>query len=289
MKKVDLREDGVLCLLRIGVWQARHNLDVKRINKDAPREILRASQSLLTDRNVIKEFTSVAKEAKNFVMLNSVPHPIPGMTWIPKEDIVRIDKKLSEISERYSSLAMELSKGIDKEREKYKKKYPEYYDASRYPSEKEIMNKFYIRWQFFEVDLPGKLKLGNAKIYQKEKEKADKIKNEIEEMTLNLFGNMIIARLNKLNSQCDSGKTNQGTINAINKLLEKWEKLWSPHIEEQKFRMAMLRIKRDMKRISAEQLKTNDDLRSEIQKRTEGVINKIKNVPNFSLYRSLDI
>jgi hypothetical protein len=289
VKKAELIGNGVLISFTSGRWQARAKISVNQLGEEIPAEIVSASKSLVDDRTILKDFAMIIRSAKVFINQNSVPFPVEGVRWIPKDRITKVDKYLTKKQEEYFAERSELAGKIDAVRRRYAKKYPEFYDPSRYPTPEQIIAKFRFQWQFFQMDVPAKGKLLDVNIFKREQEKFERMIGEMGEMTMNIFGNSIIKRLEKLNSQCTDGKANAGTINAINRLMKQWEELWEDHVDEQRFKKAIARIKRQISNLDAEAIRNNEDLQDKVASVTEKIVNQIKRVPNFELKRKVDL
>lgn len=283
-------QEGVLCSLRVGRWDASIRMDKNKLGQKVPKKIVRAMQDLIDDRTLLADMATIRRMAKGLLQRNSIAFPIDSVYWIPKDKIVMLDEEFTKLKTENDKRFQKFIKQYGKLKRDFKKKYPDYYDEKKYPSKAALKDKFYFRWQFFHFQIPTKeTKLLSPKMYKREMEKLAGMVKQMEEMTINLIGNKLLERVQKLSAQCESGKINAGTYNSVDRFLKRWDDLWKDHVDEKKLTMIMSRLKREMKKSSAERLKNNEDFRSKLNTQLESTMAKIKKIPNFELKRKLDI
>lgn len=283
-------QSGALCSLKMGRWDARAKLDPKKLGKDIPAEILRVSRDLIEDRTILTSLAANRRDAKSELVFNSIPFPVEAVHWIPKDNIVTLDEYFIKRKAANQKLVDQLVENKSKLEANFKKKYPKYYDPSKYPSKEMIRAKFYFHWNFFQITLPDKgTDILSPKMYKREAEKFQGMIKEMEEMTISLAGHMITRRLERLQNQCSNEKFNAGTINAINKLLGRWEDLWNGHVDDKKFKSIMRSLRLMMKKTDADRLRGNEDFRNKTEKKIGSILKDLKAVPDYKLKRRLDI
>lgn len=289
MNKAKL-EDGVFCQLKMGRWDARTHIPTSKLGKDVPAEIIKARQDTIEDRAMLQDLSSIRRAAKGLLKRNSLPFPIDGLFWIPKDKIPYLDEKFLGFQSQYDNLIESLCGNIKKMESEFKDKYPTFYDPKNYPSKQTLRRKFYFYWNFLQFSVPNKkIKTLSPELYKKEKEKFDKMVTQMEEMTVNLIGNSLLARVDRLASQCESGKINNGTVKSVEKLLKRWKDLWEDNIDEAKLKAVMKTLKTQMKNVSTERLKSNEDFRNKLREKLANVSKSIKVIPDFKLKRRLDV
>lgn len=286
----DQINEGCFCSLKMGRWDARAPLPADRLGKKIPTEIIRAKQDTIEDRTLLGDLLSIRRTAKGVLKRNSLPFPIDGIFWVPKDKIPYLDEQFLGFKAEYEVRVTKLCDNIKKMEEAFKHKYPKYYNPNNYPSQKILKKKFYFYWTFLHFMAPSKkTKVLSPALYKREQEKFTNMINQMEEMTINLIGNSLLDRIDKLSSQCESGKISKGTINSIDKLLKRWTDLWENHVDENKLKSIMTSLKSQMKNISTERLKNNEDFRNRVKGKLGIMSKKIKRIPDFALKRKLDI
>lgn len=285
-------QQGVLCMLKMGRWDARVKLNKKLIPKSLPKEIIRARQDMILDRSCLDDLATVRRSAKGLLTRFSLPFPIDGVNWVDKENIEMLDEKFQEFSEIYRERLEILCKKLNKMKSEFKKKYPVYYEAikQQYPTTESLKRKFLFSWQFFQINVPDKsTKILSPKRYKKETEKLKNMVVQMEEMTVNMIGNMLMHRVQTLSKQCEDGKINAGTVNSFERFFKKWDDLWKGNIDQRKLKMIMARLRKEMKGLDAEAINENTNVQRKLSTSLESTIKKIKDIPNFELKPKFDL
>lgn len=289
--KAEQLQEGVLCNLKIGRWDASAKLPKDKLGNDVPKEIIRAMQDLVEDRRLLKDIATIRRMAKGHLMRNSLPFPIDGVWFIPKDRIEYIDHQFKQYKEVNDERVETLIKNYSKLKASMKKKYPEYYRPKKYPSISQLRKKFYFNWQFFQIALPkgGKASVLSPELYKKEQQKFNDMIKQMEEMTVTIIAQKLFKRINLLSEQCSSGKVNAGTINSIDRFLKNWTQLWSGYVDAKRLRTIMAQLKAQMRTVSADHLKDSEDFRKTIGGKMDSLLTKLKNIPDIKLKRKLDI
>jgi hypothetical protein len=283
-------EEGVFCQLKMGRWDAIIRMSNEHFGHSIPKEIVRARQDIIKDRSLLEDLGAVRNSAKGMLLRNSLPFPIDGISWVPKDKIVEIDKSLAVFRDEYRKRIDKLCQNMEQMKKDFQKQYPSYFDNKNYPTVPMIRKKFYFYWNFFHFVIPSKkTKILSPALYKREQEKFAKMVSEMEEMTINVIGNLLFKRIDKLASQCDSGKINAGTVNSIDRFLKQWDSLWRDHVGEAKMHAIMKDLRQHMGKTSAERLKGNEDFREKLGTQLEKMMDKLQMVPDFTLKRKLDV
>jgi hypothetical protein len=289
MKPEQLHE-GMLCQLDIGRWGANKRLKKDKFGKDLPTEIIRGVQDLLEDKSLLDDQLSIKRSALGFLRRNSMPFPIDGIFWVPKHKIALLDEEFTKLKEEYEAGTNKIIRNLSKLKKDFERKYPDFYDESNYPSPSQLRKKYRFHWQFFQFDLPDK-KAGilSPEMYKREKEKFDAMAKEMNDMTLNIIGNALLKKIERLQAQCEGDKINAGTVSSLERFMRKWEDLWQDNVDSEKFQGIMKSLRIQMARTSADRLKSNEDFRNKAAKKFDQITKQIKKVPDFKLKRKLDV
>lgn len=289
--KLEKLQEGVLCNLKIGRWNASTKLPKDKLGKEVPKEIVRAMQDLLEDKSFLKNISTIRRMAKGKLLRHSIPFPIDGIWFVPKEQIEYLDHQFKQFKEENDRRVDVFIQNYSRLKSNMKKRYPAYYRPEKYPSISSLKRKFYFNWQFFHITLPesGKASVLSPKLYKKEQEKFQGMIKQMEEMSVSLIGQRLLKRIDRLSGQCASGKISSATVNSIDKFLQKWNELWSGYIDEKRLRTIMAQLKAQMKQVSADRLKDSEDLREAIGGKMDSLITKLKGIPNINLKRKLDL
>jgi len=282
VKKVDLGEvfsNGVLVNLRVSKWLASMKFDPKKLNEDAPTNILRASQDLLEDKSKLEEIKSLYYRTKNYLYRNTIPTPIHGLDFVPKDKIEEINDFLTIQRDTFDGLVIEFLNDYDRLKEKFEEKYPEYYIPSKYPSKEALKSKFSFEWVFRLFVVPSNDMLSNG-ILKEEIKKQQKEIIEITELVGVEIRKQLIGKLESLTNQCTEGKINNKTINAIQDYLDKIDDLYNDFIGSAELKKQINIVKKYLssdKLSSGDLLKDNDQLRQKVGDVMSSVLDNIKN------------
>jgi hypothetical protein len=283
--------EGVLCSFQVGYWGASAKLDKGNLGANVPKKIVRAMQDLFDDKLLIQDIMTVLRQAKYFVTSNSLPFPIDAVTFIPKHKITEINEGLQEYKAELKERVDRLVSKYDTLRNRFKRKYPDYYRPEKYPDKKRLRARYYMRWNFFQIGVPeAAAAVIDPEEYKREVNKFKGMVSEMEDLTINLIGNELLTRLDKLHTQCTTGEGLHGkTVNSINRLVEKWDDLWRGHVDDKKMKMIITRLRKEMKKVSIDRLKGNEHFRAEVGDKLGAMLKKLDKMPNVQLKRRLDI
>lgn len=290
-KKLARLNEGTLCSIQTGFWGASAKYDKNKLGKDVPKDIVRAMQDLLDDKVLMDDIRNIQWQAKYLVKNNSLPFPIDAVFFIPKNKVVAINDRLEELMEEFEVRLDKFVRNYDKLIKRFKKNHPKEYRPEKYPSKKQIRNKFYIRWTFFSIDSPESTAgILDPNDYKRAVGKFQSMVDEMEEMALNIIGNDLIKRLDKLHKQCITGENLHGkSVTSINTFLGKWQDLWRGNVDDKKMKIIVSRLKKEMKKVEISRLKDNEHFRNEFAGKLGGIIKKVESIPNVALKRKIQM
>ncbi|MCK5317562.1 MAG: hypothetical protein KAJ55_06585 [Anaerolineales bacterium] len=284
-------QNGVLCNLKAGRWDASTRLDKDKLGRSVPKEIVRAMQDLIEDRSRLKDIATIRRTAKGELMRHSIPFPVDGVWFVPKDQIPYLDKKFTELKAENDKRVDALLRDYGTLKTRMRRKYPAYYKPEKYPTRKELRKKYDFSWQFFNIAMPngGKSSVLSAAMYKREQAKFSNMVKEMEEMTVNLVANRLLQRIDNLKKQCSGGRINTLTVDSVDDFLGKWEDLWSGYVDDTKMHSIMRQLKTQMKNVTADDLKDSEAVREKVGNKMDRLINKLKAIPDVQLKRKLDV
>ena len=163
-------EKGCLVQLSISQWGATRKIDEKKLAQmvSSP-EWVRASKKLV-DPEALKPIAKIANKARGYLAGISLPFPIHGMLFIPKDLITKVDGKLASYKERFD-LAVDGFIGDYEELRHLARMYRgDLFSEMDYPVD--VRSKFAFSWRFIGLDVPnGTIGLLSPEVYEREKEK----------------------------------------------------------------------------------------------------------------------
>lgn len=281
----NILEIGFLASVKIYCWGASVKIDPKTISDDAPSEIVRAMQDIISDKTILKQLRKIKNQVFYFMEQNSMPFPLEQAFFVPKIRIEEVSNYLEEMKAEYFKLVDSFIGEYDRLKTKFKLSYPKQYKIvqKRYPDITRLKEKFRFDWNFYTINMPNEEGFStiDKKIFEKEKARFNALIQEMEENTVNFVREKLIERIEVLSSQCENGTINRATINSVNNIVEQWENIWANAINEKSLNIAVRAIKTTLNKVGGiEEFKANESLQADIDQRLAKIVNRLQNAPN---------
>src|SRR5271157_4617064 len=163
-------EKGCLIQLSISKWGGVKKISDNQLAQMTDvHEWLTATKKLV-DPESLKPICKVGNAARTYLAGISLPFPIQGMVFIPKEMITRVDQKLEEFKTEFNQTVGNFLQDYDKLRETAMVYLGDLFNEVDYPVH--VRKKFSFAWRFIILDVPnGKSGILSPEIYEREKEK----------------------------------------------------------------------------------------------------------------------
>jgi len=123
--KIEKLQEGVLCNLKIGRWNASAKLPKDKLGSEMPKEIIRAMQDLIEDRKFLKDVATIRRMAKGELSRHSLPFPIDGVWFVPKDQIDYLDHQFKQLKSENDKRVKVFIDNYNKLKASMKRKYPE--------------------------------------------------------------------------------------------------------------------------------------------------------------------
>lgn len=176
---MSLFEKGCLVQLSVSIWGGRIKLPSSALQVDADPALIKATKYLV-DRECLKPVERVRNEARAYLYEKTLPFPIPGVLFVPKELIGGIDEKLKAYQADFNEQAEAFSRNYDLFMQGARLRLNSLYDPADYPTD--IRPKFSFSWRFLVLDSPGESGVLTPEIYEREQEKFQKTIEEFHEL-----------------------------------------------------------------------------------------------------------
>jgi hypothetical protein len=163
-------EKGCLVQFSAGVWGASRKIKPEQLtDKNVSVQWLRASKKLI-DPAAIKMVQKVVNATRSYLASASLPFPIHGMVFAPKEMIRRLDEKLNEFKAEFFTQVDHFIEDYDHLRQIAMVHLGELFNEMDYPID--VRTKFSFIWRFVILDVPnGNTAILAPEVYEREKEK----------------------------------------------------------------------------------------------------------------------
>jgi len=261
-------EKGCLVQLSISKWGG-----VKKINDNQLAEMIETHEWLtatkkLVDPESLKPICKVGNSARTYLTSISLPFPIQGMVFIPKEMITRVDQKLEGFKTEFNQTVTTLLDDYDKLRETAMVYLGDLFNEVDYPVH--VEKKFSFAWRFIILDVPnGKSGILSPEIYEREKEKFIQTMEEARTMAIESlreeFGSMV-ERITERFTQSGDGKPKVFKNATVESFYEFFETFKERNIfRDQQLDELVERAQAVLGGVSAESIRTNADLKENIR------------------------
>ena len=176
-------EMGCLIQLSSSAWGARRKIKTEQITDLAGANEWLSTHKKLIDPCALKPICKVVNAARSYLSGMSLPFPINGMVFVPKEMISRVDEKLDRFKSDFDSEVEEFISRYDGLREVALVYLGDLFDETDYPVD--IRSKFSFAWRFIVLDVPnGKSGLLAPEVYEREKAKFVQTMEEARELAI---------------------------------------------------------------------------------------------------------
>ena len=166
----NLFEKGGLVQLSTSIWGACRKVKPEQfIDKAVSAQWLSASKKLV-DPDALKPIKKVVNSGRSYLCGASLPFPIQGMAFVPKEMITKVDEKLDSFKGEFDRAVDSFIASYDQLRDTAKIFLGDLFKEIDYPVN--VRSKFSFAWRFVILDVPnGNTAILAPEVYEREKEK----------------------------------------------------------------------------------------------------------------------
>ena len=176
-------EMGCLIQLSSSAWGARRKIKTEQITDMAGANEWLSTHKKLIDPCALKPICKVVNAARGYLSGMSLPFPINGMVFVPKEMISRVDEELDRFKSDFDSEVEAFISRYDGLREVALVYLGDLFDETDYPVD--IRSKFSFAWRFIVLDVPnGKSGVLAPEVYEREKAKFVQTMEEARELAI---------------------------------------------------------------------------------------------------------
>lgn len=264
----NLFEKGCLVQLSASVWGATRKVKPNQIT-DLPvsSEWLRASKKLV-DPEALKPINKVINKARSYLTGVSLPFPIKGMEFVPKEMISRVDERLNEFRSDFNHSVDNFMESYDLLREVAMVHLGELFNETEYPLD--IQKKFAFIWRFIILDVPnGNTSLLAPEVYEREKEKFVQTMEQARELAIQSLREEFAGMVERITERFSDGANGDPKIfknGTVNNFYEYFETFKERNIfKDDELSDLVERAKDILGGKSAEEIRSNDLFKERIR------------------------
>jgi hypothetical protein len=260
-------EKGCLVQLSISKWGG-----VKKINDNQLAEMIDSHEWVtatkkLVDPESLKPICKMGNAARTYLTTVSLPFPIQGMVFIPKEMITKVDQKLEEFKTEFNDTVTAFLRDYDRLRQTAMVYLEDLFNEVDYPLH--VEKKFSFAWRFIILDVPnGKSGILSPEVYEREKEKFIQTMEEARTMAIESlreeFASMV-ERITERFTQNGDGKPKIFKNSTIESFYEFFETFKERNIfKDEQLAELVERAQAVLGGVSAESIRTSDHLKENI-------------------------
>ena len=274
-------EMGCLIQLSTSIWGARRKIKTGQITDMAGANEWLSTHKKLIDPCALKPIQKVANAARGYLSGVSLPFPINGMLFVPKEMISRVDKELYRFKSEFDSKIEDFVSRYDELREVAVVYLDELFNETDYPVD--IQSKFSFAWRFIVLDVPnGNAGVLSPEVYEREKTKFVQTMEEARELAIVSLREEFSGMIKRVTERFTNGHGTKSKIfknGTVNNFYEFFETFRERNI----FRDSELAELVDQAEAilggkTAETIRSNDQLKDHIR---EGMVEVEKSMENI--------
>ena len=274
-------EMGCLIQLSTSIWGARRKIKTGQITDMAGANEWLSTHKKLIDPCALKPIQKVANAARGYLSGMSLPFPINGMVFVPKEMISKVDAELDRYKSEFNSKIEDFVSRYDELREVAVVYLGDLFNETDYPVD--IRSKFSFAWRFIVLDVPnGNSGVLSPEVYEREKTKFVQTMEEARELAIVSLREEFSSMIKRVTERFTNGHGTKSKIfknGTINNFYEFFETFRERNI----FRDTELAELVDQAEAilggkTAETIRSNDQLKDHIR---EGMVEMEKSMENI--------
>src|ERR1700693_4344702 len=164
----DIFKQGILVQFSVSVWGGRIKLPSSDMHTEADPDFIRGTKYLV-DRSYLKPIEQIRNSARSYLRSHSLPCPITGILFIPRDMINKIETVLLGYKEEFKQETNNFIAQYENAKRVAQLKLNGLFNEEDYPQE--MSSRFEFNWKFFAVTAPGRTSILNPEILRREEER----------------------------------------------------------------------------------------------------------------------
>jgi hypothetical protein len=263
-------QKGCLVQLSVSKWGGVKKIDKSKIANMVHRteaDWVTATKKLV-DPDSLKPICKINNSARNWLGTLSLPFPITGMVFIPKNLINEVDQKLNEFQCKYNQAVEDFAQDYNYLRETARSYLGELFNEVDYPVD--IARKFNFTWRFVILDIPnGEHRILAPEVYAREKEKFVQTMIEAREMAIDALREefaFMVERITDRFAQTDTGKPKVFKNATVESFYDFFQTFKDRNIfEDEQLTELVNRAQAVLKGSNVDQIRSNNKLKDNIK------------------------
>jgi len=260
-------QKACLVQLQTSCWTGTRNLNQRVLKEIANSEWLRGKKLLINPEYLGPIKTSLHM-ARNYLNQQALPFPLNGLSLVPKESLVDVDRMLERFKHEYWKKVEAFIAEYEPAREEAKEILGELFNDADYPIN--IRNKFRFDWRFLILDVPDKASILPPELYDRERRKFVTLMEETQELAMialrTEFGDLVTYLVDRLSGN-DDGKPKTFRSSMIAKMTDFLDSFQSRNFfDDDRLATLVEQARTIVAGVSPYALRYNEDLRNGIAK-----------------------
>jgi len=279
----NLFEKGCLVQLSTSVWGATRKINPNQLNgTEASPEWLSASKKLI-DPEALKPIKKIVNKSRSYLTGISLPFPIQGMVFVPKEMISRVDDKLNVFKNEFEDQMKNFMAKYEPLREMAVTHLGDLFNELDYPAD--LNSKFSFMWRFVILDVPnGNTSILAPEVYAREKEKFVQTMTEARKLAIKSLRTEFAGLIKRVTDRFTTGPDGKPKVfkNAtVHNFYEYFETFKDRNIfKDQELEEQVENAKSVLNGHSAESIRSNEHLKDYIKNGMNEVENAMSEIFN---------
>ena len=260
-------EKGCLVQLSISKWGGVKKIDDSKLAKMVEAHEWLTATKKLVDPESLKPICKIGNAARSYLVGVSLPFPIQGMVFAPKEMISRVDQRLEEFRAEFNEVVNLFTRDYPRLRETAMVYLGDLFNEVDYPVQ--VEQRFSFNWRFITLDVPnGKTGILSPELYEREKEKFIQTMEEARTLAIESlreeFASMV-DRITERFSETSDGKPKVFKNATVESFYEFFETFKERNIfRDEQLAQLVERAQAVLGGVSPEGIRTNEGLRANI-------------------------
>ena len=176
-------EKGCVVQLTVCMWRATKKIDKSKIAQMTSNHEWLTATKKLVDPCALKPIQKAGNAARTYLTTVSLPFPINGMVFVPKDLIGGVDERLQEFRTDFMERVGKFVSEYESLRSSAISYLGDLFSELDYPVD--VRERFSFVWRFINLDVPnGKFGVLSPEIYEREKQKFVETMEEARELAV---------------------------------------------------------------------------------------------------------
>lgn len=270
----NLFEKGCLVQLSTSVWGATRKIKSSHLSRLIESHEWLSANKKLVNPDALRPIKKVVGTARTYLAGVSLPFPLTGMVFMPKELISKVDRKLNDFKDDFNGLVEDFMGNYDRLRETAMVYLGDLFNEMDYPVN--VRSKFSFIWRFVILDVPnGNTAILAPEVYEREKVKFVQTMEQAREMAVESLREEFAGLVERITERFTDGADGKPKVfknSTVNNFYEYFETFKERNIfKDEQLAELVSRAQALLGSRSAAEIRSNEGLKDRIRCDMEAV------------------